>query len=219
MKQGMNHRMSRQSQFIVALGRPLGVLVLALAIGGAFVYWSAQRSGEARQIFERENAARNQARDRLARVDEEQRIIERYGPAYQVLIEEGIVGAEQRVNWLDALRLASRVTRGFGVDYQVSGQTISQAGDKQGILPKLDAGAYETQQSEMTLRLRLLHEGDLLAFLDALDEQRAGLHLLHECSLQRANAGPFTARFEPKLLAECKLTWVTLDDRPVKGEQ
>lgn len=207
------------SQFIANLGRPLGALALALAIGGAFVYWSAQRSGEARRVFERENAARGEARERLARVDEERRIIERYGPAYQVLVEQGIVGAEQRVNWLDALRLASQATRGFGVDYQVSGQV----GDKQGVLPKFDTGAYETQQSEMTLRLRLLHEGDLLAFLDALDGQRAGLHLLRECSLQRANAGPFSARFEPKLLAECKLTWVTLgvagDDRPVKGGQ
>lgn len=207
----MNQRMNRSSPFIATLGWPVGVLALALAIGGVFVYWSAQRSSEARQVFERERVVHDQAQDRLARVDEEKRIIERYGPAYGILVEQGVVGAEQRVNWLDALRLASQATRGFGVDYQVSGQ--------QGALFKLDTGAYEIQQSEMILRLRLLHEGDLLAFLDVLDEQRAGLHLLQECSLQRAHAGPFTARFEPKLLGECKLTWVTLDDRSLKGGQ
>lgn len=205
--------MNQASPLLAALGRPIGTLLLALALGGIFVYWSAQHTSAARQDFERERIVRDQARHRLARVDEEQRIIERYGPAYRVLVEQGIVGAEQRVNWLDALRLASQATRGFGVDYQVSGKESGQVG----AAVKLDAGAYAAEQSTMKLRLRLLHEGDLLAFFDALDQQRAGLHLLQDCSLQRTSSGPFSARFEPKLLAECNLIWVTLDDRPLKG--
>jgi hypothetical protein len=213
----MNQQPSRTLPLLAVLGQPIAILAAVLAIGGGVVYWSAQRAAGAHDSFERERTGRDQARDRLARVDEEHRVIERYGPAYRSLAEQGIIGAEQRVNWLDALRLASQATRGFGVDYQVSGQ----AGGQQGGQPafKLDTGAYAVQQSEMKLRLRLLHEGDLLAFLNALAEQRAGLHLLRECNVQRLASGPFNARFEPKLQAECTLTWVTLDLPAPQGGQ
>lgn len=203
--------MSRLAQLMEMLGRPLIVLLVVLALGGGIVYWTAQRSAEARQAYERERTGLDQIRQRLAQVGEEKRVMERYAPAYRQLLEQGIVGAEQRVNWIDALRSASHAVRGFGVDYQVSGQ--------EGAGFKVNAGGYTTQQSVMKLRLRLLHEGDLLDFLAALNAQHAGLHLLQDCELQRASAGPFTARFEPKLLAECKLTWVTLDDRGLKGTQ
>jgi len=203
--------MSRFAQLWEMLGRPLIALACALVLGGGAVYWTWQQSVAARKGYERERAALDQVRSRLARSDEEKRLIERYAPAYQALLRAGIIGGEQRVNWIDALRTASQTTRGFGVDYQVSGQ--------QGGGFKVDAGAYEVQQSAMKLRLPLLHEGDLLAFLDALKAQNAGLHLLRDCELQRASAGPFSARFEPKLLAECNLTWITLDDRGLKGAQ
>lgn len=203
--------MSRLAQLMEMLGRPLIVLLVVLALGGGIVYWTAQRSAEARQAYERERTGLDQIRQRLAQVGEEKRVMERYAPAYRQLLEQGIVGAEQRVNWIDALRSASHAVRGFGVDYQVAGQ--------EGAGFKVNAGGYTTQQSVMKLRLRLLHEGDLLDFLAALNAQHAGLHLLQDCELQRASAGPFTARFEPKLLAECKLTWVTLDDRGLKGTQ
>jgi len=188
--------------------RPLLVLLAALAIGAALVYWTHQRAAEARQGYAREQTALDQMRGRLARVDEEQRIILRYAPAYQRLLEQGIVGAEQRANWLDALRAASQAMHGFGVDYQVSGQ--------QAALFKIDAGTHEVQQSAMKLRMRLLHEGDLLTFLSALDAQQAGLPLLQDCIIQRLATGPFTARFEPKLSADCTVAWVTLGDKSAK---
>jgi hypothetical protein len=202
--------MNRLGPLLEMLGRPLLLVVLVLAVGGSLVWWTAQRSAEARQSEVRERSALDQVRQRLAQVGEEKRLIERYAPAYRRLQQEGIVGAEQRVNWIDALRSASHVVRGFGVDYQVGGQ--------EGAGFKADAGGYALQQSVMKLRLRLLHERDLLDFLAALDAEPLGLHLLQGCELQRASGGPFTARFEPKLLAECQLTWITLDDRVLKGE-
>lgn len=211
--------MNRLAQLIDILGRPLLALVLVLALGGSIVWWTAQRSAAARQAYEQEHAALVQVRQRLAQVGEEKRLIERYAPAYRQLVAEGIVGVEQRVNWIDALRAASHAVRGFGVDYQVGGQVGGQEGGQEGAGFKLDAGGYAVQQSVMKLHLRLLHERDLLDFLAALDAQRAGLHLLQACELQRASTGPFIARFEPKLVADCQLTWVTLDDRALKEKQ
>lgn len=200
--------MNRLAQMMEMLGRPLLALIVALAVGGGIVWWTAQRAVDARAAYQREHVAQEQVGRRLARVGEEKRLIEQYAPAYRRLLQQGVVGTEQRVNWIDALRSAGRAVRGFGVDYRVSGQ--EDAGFT------LSAPGYAVHQSVMKLNLRLLHERDLVDFLAALDAQRAGLYLLQDCTLERASAGPFTARFEPKLLAECKLTWITLDDQAVK---
>jgi hypothetical protein len=188
---------------------PLLVLIAASGLSGAAVYWTALQSGKAHRTFDQERAARDQVRHRLAQADEERRLILRYGPAYEKLLEEGVVGAEHRVNWLDALRTASQSVHGFGVDYQVSRQA--------GALLGVDAGHYELQRSTMKLSMRLLHEGDLLAFLNSLDSQQAGLGLTHDCSIEQLARGGFAVRFEPKLLATCDLTWITLNDQAIRG--
>jgi hypothetical protein len=191
------------------LGAPLLVLTAVLLVGGGAVYWTAKQASRAHQAFEQERAARDQVRNRLAQADEEKRLILHYAPAYENLLAQGIIGAEHRVNWLDAVRMASQSVHGFGVDYQLSRQA--------GALFAIDAGRYELQQSTMKLRLRLLHEGDLLAFLNSLDRQQAGLSLLQECSIEQLARGGFVVRFEPKLAASCELTWITLNDQAIRG--
>lgn len=180
--------------------------LVALLAAAALAVWLANVSGsaarEARQTLEAERQRLAQARARLNQVDEERRLLERYGPAYRQLLAAGIVGPEQRVNWIDAVRGAGQSLRGFGVDYRLAGRQPAR-------LPAPPAGVV-VQESPMELNLKLLHEGDLLAFLAALDSQQAGLVLPRSCTIHRLGSGPFSARFEPKLAAECSLAWVTL---------
>ncbi|MEO1766677.1 hypothetical protein [Thiobacter aerophilum] len=158
--------------------------------------------GEARRVLEQEQSRLAAARARLNQVDEERRALERYAPAYRALLAAGIVGPEQRVNWIDAVRAASQSLRGFAVDYRLAAQQPAR-------LLAAPAGVV-VHESLMELNLKLLHEGDLLAFLSALDNQHAGLALPRSCTIQRLASGPFSARFEPKLVAECSLVWITL---------
>ncbi len=195
-----------------AVRRLLGPVLLVLAsslIAAVVVRWSGQAAAEARRGHEQARALLDEAVRRLAQVDEERRLIERYGPAYRQLAEAGIVGPEQRVNWIDALRLSSQSLRGFNVDYRLGGQQPARLG--------VEAPGIELRASTMELNLRLLHEGDLLAFLDALEAQRAGLFLPAACAIERLSSGPFTARFEPKLGAQCRLVWITVGETVPKG--
>ena len=116
----------------------------------------------------------------------------------------GTIGPEQRVNWLDALRAANQEAHTLGVDYQLSQQTAAPI--------KIDTGNYILQQTTMKLRIKLLHEEDLLNFLHALDDQHAGLYLLQGCNVSRSTSAIFNVRFETKLNAECDLAWLSLAD-------
>ena len=178
------------------------VLVCSIAASAAGGYFSNQWTESTRFTLERERGVLNGIRQKSTQADQEKQLIQRYREAYEALQKSGTVGPEQRVNWLDALRRASQTARTLGVDYQLSQQTASPI--------KLETGAYKLQQSTMKLRIKLLHEGDLTHFFQALDAENPGLYLLQSCNLTRGAGGAFSARYESKIMAECDLIWLSL---------
>ena len=86
----------------------------------------------------------------------------RYLGAYQQLQKQGFAGEEQRINWLDALRLTNQQADLFGVDYDIGTQKAYP------FAAALNPGPIQLRESVMRLRFRLLHEEDLLRFLDLL---------------------------------------------------
>ena len=60
----------------------------------------------------------------------------------------------------------------------------------------------------MELDMRLMHEGDLLRFLDELRAQKVGLFDVKECTLIRTERSE-TLRNAPYLNAQCDLVWIT----------
>lgn len=184
---------------------PLAVLAATVAIAAAWVHYTDLERIRTHAALEGEQRTLAAVRERVSQSDHEKEVILRYLSSYESLRSHGFVGPEQRVSWLDALRRASSAVRIFGVDYQLGQQTPS--------LVPVDAPAYQLQQSVMKLQLRLLHEEDLLRFLEALDAERAGIFLLRKCVLARAGSADFAARFEPRLSAECELVWLSLTPR------
>jgi hypothetical protein len=188
----------------------LAFVVLALVAGAFLLHVSRQHAAEAQRRWQQEEARLREVRERLSQVDEERRTIERYTPAYRELQARGIAGPERRVDWIDALRLSNQAMGGFGVEYRLSPQKPARL--------RLDTPALAVRESVMELRLRLLHEGDLIAFLRHLKAQEVGLFLPVACELKRLQGGPFNVRFEPKLAADCELVWLTLVE-PGAGEE
>jgi hypothetical protein len=183
---------------------PLLVLISASIAAIAGVYFTHQWSAATQVNLNQAQAALTGIRQKSTQADQEKLLIQRYREAYEELRRSGTIGPEQRVNWLDALRAANQEARTLGVDYQLSQQTAAPI--------SLDTGSYKLQQTTMKLRIKLLHEEDLLNFLHALDNQHAGLYLLQSCNVSRSTSGVFSARFEPKLNAECDLAWLSLAD-------
>ena len=125
--------------------------------------------------------------------------------------ESAVVGDEQRLNWLDALRFTNQQTRVFGINYQIgTQQAYPYAGE-------LDPGQLTLHQSVMKITLRLLHEGDLISFLGTLAQQRAGVFSVDQCTMERVEARG-SARNRPNVRADCDLAWITLRPPVAAGE-
>ena len=187
-----------------AVRTPVLVLAAVVAIGAALVQYSATAVRAAEAELKAQKAKLQEARNRYQRSGDERDTIIRYLSSYETLQREGIVGEEQRINWIDGLRLANIQSDLFGVDYQIGvQQPYAGAGD-------FDAGGIKLRQSVMKIRLPLLHEGDLLRFLSTLENQQVGLFTTNKCSLERSGIASASPRYQPNLIAECDLTWITL---------
>jgi hypothetical protein len=180
----------------------LALLAVALA-GAATVYYSERMMVAARQQLDQQQAQLKDARTRLQKSGDEREIIIRYLDRYRQMERLGYIGDEQRINWLDALRVANRQADLFGVDYQIGAQRpYVYAAD-------YNPGKIALNQSVMRLRFRLLHEADLLRFFNALSRQGNGLFTIDQCVLRRINTGGII-RYQPNVNAECDLSWITV---------
>lgn len=145
------------------------------------------------------------ASDQYLAVDEEERIIEEFYPAFVRLHRDGLLGRERRLSWLEALRAAGDAIDVPELTYKIEAQR--QATPE---FP-LPLGDYRLDVSPMTLTLGLLHEGDLLQILAALDRDAHGQFTVRACELKRANDTLTLDPTESNITADCTLEWLTLN--------
>lgn len=191
------------------LQNPLLALLAAVLAAAGAVYYTDMLLKQAQQQLEQQDIQLRDARTRLYKSGEEKEVIVRYLASYQQLQRIGFVGDEQRINWLDGLRLTNQQADLFGVDYQISAQRPYPFSNE------LGPGQLVLSQSVMKLRFRLLHEEDLLRFFKTLAGSEAGLFSIDECLLKRIDASG-VIRYQPNLAAECELSWITA--RPAGAE-
>lgn len=185
-----------------ALQAPLIMLIVVVGLGAGIIYQLDQTlTSTKRELAQHQNQMR-EARTRLQKSGDEKEIIVRYLPNYQYLQRIGFVGDEQRLNWLEGLRLSNQQAQLFGVQYQIGTQQAYP------YAAEFDPGQLTLHQSVMKLNFQLLHEGDLMSFLTALGKQGAGFFAVNQCRIERLNTGG-SIRFQPNLRAECDIAWIT----------
>lgn len=185
-----------------ALRNPLLFLLVVLIAGASTIYYSDRLKAAARQQLVQQQGQLKDARTRLQKSGDEKDIIVRYLDGYRQLERSGFIGEEQRINWLDGLRLANQQADLFGVDYQIATQKpYAYAAD-------FNPGQITLNQSVMQLKFRLLHEEDLMRFLAALGRQGGGIFTVDQCNLKRVDTRG-VIRYQPNVTADCDLSWVT----------
>jgi hypothetical protein len=192
------------------LAVPLIVLVVVMLAAAAAVKFTLDKTHEARRQFDAQHKQLRDAQGRVQKSGTEKELIIRHLPAYRQLAAMGFVGDEQRINWLDALRVVNQKGDLFGIDYDVSPRRPYP------LASTLSPGQMGVTQSIMKLRFQLLHEGDLPRFFELLSRQQAGLFMVDHCTVKRTAAAP-GARFQPNLAADCQLSWITAQPLEVAG--
>jgi hypothetical protein len=142
---------------------------------------------------------------RYLSVDEEEKTFREQRPKFMALQQRGIVGPENRLNWLEVLLKAGKAIKLPQLNYQIAAQAPYTPPFA------LNTGAFQIYSSAMKLDLGLLHEGDFLSLLEALDKQADGLYSVSKCSFTRTEAVIQMLANRKNIGASCELQWYTIN--------
>ena len=144
------------------------------------------------------------ARAQYQTLDEEEDLIARYLPRYVALEQGGVIGREQRLDWIDSLREATRAVRVPSLQYTIE----AQRGFDPGVA--LEMGNFELYASTVRLTLGLLHEQDLFDLLSRLRSRVAGLFGVRSCNITRVGDDVTMEHDAVNLHAVCELQFITI---------
>lgn len=176
-------------------------LLLAFAVGMGCWHLAQKANGEANNAVLESLRLQTDAR-RLQ--SEEQEIRIKIG-AYQNIVARGIVGPERRLDWVELIREIQQEHHLLGLDYEIQPQVA---------LPQSGSG-YAFMNSAMHVQIPLLHEDDLLRFVNSLQARAPAFVRVRNCRINRGgtptvNEGNQPDQLQAQLQADCQLDWITL---------
>jgi len=183
--------------------------ICASTLISAIVLYSSVKYAESTQKDRRSaQTMLNDARNHLITVRQDQENMAIYAGEYGALIEQKIIGDDQRLDWIEGLEKIRQKNLVTDFRYNIAPQKIYAP------QPPINSGNYDIRYSEMKLQFDLLHEAQLLNFFDALRTDIKGWYQLEGCTLQRTGAGSGNVQTIAILLkAECSGGWITLKNR------
>lgn len=180
------------------------LLVISVMVSGGLLGSSQYFWDKMDRKHKRERGAMLAARAQYQNIDEEAKLIEVYLPRFRDLESAGIIGNEKRLDWIDTLRQAASRVELPSLRYVIDSQEIYR--------PELTlpASVFRVYASNMALDLGLLHEEDLGALLDDLDQNAVGFYTVAHCDLRRTQPQFVQNPDAVNLSAQCGLRWLTI---------
>ena len=176
------------------------VCAVALGIGGKYFLEHEKRT--------RLSAAQklDQARARLETARRERDNLRESADIFRTLVDRGILQGERRLDMVELINSLRSKEQLFALDYEISPQRpLTLAGGR--TYPAVDVLA-----SRVKLKMRALHEGDVLGFVEGLAASRQGFFPVDRCTMRRTDAASPDA-ITPRVEAECAFEWITLKDK------
>lgn len=185
-------------------------LAVIMAITGGGVVLAALQLHQA----EKKNKALAQARQvesqgKLSRARDEELEIKKKIARFNDLSGRGIFGDELRLDWIELIRRIKDARKLIDVQYEIAPQQVLDGG----ILPG-SSGNFVFLSSTMQLRMKLLHEEDLLNFLADLRGSAHAYIRVRSCDVGRLpRASGDQQGIPPQLSAECVIDWITIREK------
>ena len=179
-------------------------LVVSLVIASSLVGGSYYFEKEMGMDYTRNNTIFRSISQRYLAVDEEEKLIQTYYPKFLELYAAGVIGREQRLDWIEVLRSAGEELKIPSLSYEIQSQKI--------FIPSygVDTGKYQIYMSNMKLNIRLSHEGELFRLFELLDRKAKGRYSISSCQLNNTAKFVMDNPLSANVTAECNLEWYTV---------
>ncbi len=187
----------------------LAAAIIMVIAGGGIVYASMQLHQAEKKHKAAAQAKHMDNKGKLSRARDEEMEIKKKIARYNELSSRGIFGDENRLDWIELIRRIKETRKLIDIQYEIAPQLVLDAA----ILPG-SSGSYVFLASPMQLRMKLLHEDDLLNFLADLRESAHAYIRVRRCEVERLPRTTGESRgIQPQLSADCTLDWITVRER------
>lgn len=184
-----------------ALMRAIGVftvisLVTVIVVTVSYVYMD--------DVYQDQQSAKRAMRVWQTKINssvENNQIIDEYESNFLKLVNQGVVGAEDRLSWFETIQNTTKKRGMPSVKYSISTQASLDEGNI-----KADYRGIDVFKSVMTLDIKMAHEGDLFALLNDL-EKADGLFAVDHCDIEKISKTVVDT--ENAMKAYCELGWYT----------
>lgn len=200
--------MTLDKQDLRRLQGPLLLFTISVLIAGVTAWAALHQQRQTQQAHASALTAERAIAGKLTSARREESELREKIARFQQLKARGLLGVEHRLDWVELIGRIRAARRLAQIDYEFSPQRpVDDA-----ILPGgAAAGPFTLKASDMHLRLTLLHEGDLLGFIDDLRANAPALIQVRRCAISRPAESP-TEHATARLAADCTLEWITLSE-------
>ena len=178
--------------------------ILCISLSGGLIFGSLYFEKQMQLQFNRANAEFRSISSRYLAIDEEEKAIKNFLPRFISLYGNGVIGNEQRLNWIEELRNSGNEFHLSSLGYHIDSQSAYTPA-----FPVV-LGSYRLYSSKMLLNMQLLHVGDFLKIFDSLDKNAKGIYSLTSCQLSsgvdKIENNPDAAN----VIVQCEMQWYTI---------
>lgn len=172
---------------------------VVLAAAGAQLVWLAEAGYQSRRDeLRRVETDYRHGHSRLQKAEQEEAQIRETIGRFRALEARGVVGPEQRLEWIERLRAAREHLRLPALDYELRPRRALEGA-------AVPAAGYRLSASTMHLRAELVQEEDLLRLLAELRAEPSAIVRPVWCRMSRPQSA------SQGLAAECELEWITVE--------
>jgi len=132
---------------------------------------------------------------------ENNQIIDEFEANFLRLVNQGVVGSEDRLSWFETIQNTAKKRGMPSVKYSISTQEVL---DERSV--KREYKGINVYKSVMTLDIKMAHEGDLFALLNDL-HKADGLYTVDKCTIEKTNRDH--VNIDNNMKAYCELGWYT----------
>lgn len=147
----------------------------------------------------------SEGRTRVETARRERESLEQSRDVFRTLMERGLLQTERRLDLVELLNGLKVRNHLYSLDYEIGVQRpLALSGG-------LALTAVDVLASRVKLRVRALHEGDVLQFIEGLSQNRQGFYPVDRCIIRRVDTKG--EDLQPRVEAECTMEWITLKER------
>lgn len=197
--------LTKKEKSLVITVAILAVVTLVLPNLGSQYMVSSEQQGRSQG-----NALRDEIinlQNRLATVEDERETIRTNSQAYIDWVEKGVVGEQDPVRWVKIMESVQSSRNLFPLSFRFGDQNLrpSQAS------PFTENSNVRIRLWDMSLQMEMLHDMDILMFLDELDRRVNSFFFPVECNFGVINSD-FSLVYRVNMHSNCRITWLSVDD-------